>query len=146
MGGNQYPLDERIHACSRELKQLQHDERYLDDTCSVPSIETLLRVAETTNPAKWQVSLPQKQKTLARLNGITKQRRAHLRRISSFRRVLGTLEDDCGEQRQISKVMSMIVDTNNLAAKNAAQLSNLGISTRGFTDHLKVLEEAFSTG
>lgn len=134
MGRDQYPLDERIHACERELIQLSGDAAHLG--ASTKSSAHAM-AGELTQSGGAPMLHGVQRSILVRVNGFAAQYKDHLRRVVAFRRVLGTLDDDCKGHMYAPSILYLIGEANKLRDKGAASLKEIEGETRG-------LEEVFS--
>lgn len=128
-------------ACEVELLQLENDDAHL-------SIEAgnILPQANFGTPGKFValfVSHGDQRDFLSKMDGLDLHLEGHLRRLASFRRVLGTLEDSCSGRRQASRVSSMLLKANRMTEETVnvlKQLVEATVAFKGMFQELKAIK------
>lgn len=122
MGRNQYPLNDRITACQRELLQLKNDEEYLKAGANAEAILPKSDLGLPGSMVALVVPRGELRSFLVKINEHLAHREAHGRRVASFERVLGTLADGYPGRRQETQITAMLVGARVLAKHNANEI------------------------
>lgn len=127
MSGRKYPLNDRIDACERELKQLNNDTDHLTEkfVAKLPTgrfgyEKKMLRVV---------YSRTERRQLLEQVEGCIAAWTKHQRYLDSFRSVLGTVRKECplGSRREarVSVMLAAVDELDEVTGHAFEMLANL---------------------